>query len=127
VQDTAFAIQLTAKTMSEVKLPLNTQTGDFNVSHMRFQKIPTNTDTEWLLSTCNIEPVLQWAFDILLSEYKVHKANEITAFYLNISVMPEAVSLQGNLFKRQVSNYLSDISTKCRFWICGLTGSNQTM
>jgi hypothetical protein len=61
--------------------------------------------------------------DLLLRQYKTHKANVTTNFYQNIPAMPEAESLRGHLFEWQVLNYLNDIRDECTFPILRLTGS----
>ena len=93
-----------------------------------FQNFPTNTDTSTnrSLAFCQSEPVSRWALDLLLRHYEAGKAHATAAFYYSLEGMPEAASLRGQLFERQVFNYLDEIRAGHTFRIRGLTDSDQT-
>jgi hypothetical protein len=107
------------------RLLRDARAGGSNVSHTIFQKFPTPTDTNRLLSNCQFEAVSRWALDLLLRQHEALKADATADFYYNISVMSDAGSLRGQLFERQVLNHLRDIRTECTFSIRGLTDSSQ--
>ncbi|KAF8501715.1 hypothetical protein F5888DRAFT_1263481 [Russula emetica] len=108
-----------------MQLLRNTQTGSSDLSHTIFQFFPTNTDTNRWLAACQYETVSLWALDLLLKQYETRKANVTADFYYDLSAMPEAATLRGHLFERQVLNHLCGIRTECAFPIRGLTDSDQ--
>jgi hypothetical protein len=106
-----------------MKLVRKTQTGGSDISHRIFQIFPA--DAKRSLPECHFESVSRWALDLLLDQYKDRQADLIADFYYHISVMPEAATLRGHLFERQVLNHLRGIRTEYTFPIRGLTDSNE--
>jgi hypothetical protein len=107
-----------------MKLVRKTQTGGSDISHRIFQNFPA--DVERLLPECHFESVSGWALDLLLDQYKDRQADMIADFYYHISEMPEAATLRGHLFKRQVLNHLRGIRTEYTFPIRWLPDPNCT-
>ena len=107
-----------------VRLLLSTQLGNSDISHTIFQISPTNR----LLSSAQFEAVSRWALDLLLQYHESGEVHATAAFYYSLGgiMMPEAASLRGQLFERQVFNYLDEIRTGHTFRIRGLTDSDQT-
>jgi hypothetical protein len=84
------------------------------------------TDTNRWLSNCHFEAVLEWALNLLLDQYKDHKADVIADFYYMISGWSEAGSLRGHLLERQILSHLKDIRERT-FPIRRLTDSEEMM
>jgi hypothetical protein len=74
----------------------DTRAGDSDTPHSVFQKFPEETDTNRWLSDCHFEAVSEWALDLLLDEYKHHKADVIADFYYMISGLSDAAALRGH-------------------------------
>jgi hypothetical protein len=83
--------------------------GDSVTPHSIFHIFPEETDTNRWLSNCHFEGVSEWAFDLLLEQYKDHKADVTADFYYNTSGWSEAGSLRGHLLERQILSHLKDI------------------
>ncbi len=96
------------------------ETGASDVSHMVFQLSPT--DQSRSLSHCRFKPVSQWAFDLFLNKCEDLQAGAIARFYRQISGKPQAASLRGYLFERQV---LDSSSAESRYEILGLTNPKE--
>ena len=93
------------------------------LSNVFFENFPSNDS--WHLGDCQFGAVSQWALDLLLMEYEKCQADAAVAFYRTLPDMPDAASLQGHLFERQVLNYLDGINAQHNFTICRLTNYNQ--
>ncbi len=98
-----------------------TREGVSNVSHTVFENFPTN-ENRFLLD-CHFKAVSRWAFDILLTQYEVAKANAAAKFNLIVSGTSAAAPLRGFLFERQVLNHLCSINKRWPFKTSPLTGS----
>jgi hypothetical protein len=104
-----------------MQLLTRSRTGGSTISHRIFQIFPANEDR--LLASCRFEIVSRWALNLLLHKYEVHTMTVAADFYLGISTMPEAASLRGHIFERQVLNYLSDIGGRHEFPLRRLSDS----
>jgi hypothetical protein len=93
------------------------------LSNAFFEIFPSNDSRR--LGDCQFGAVSQWALDLLLVEYENGQADAAAAFYRTLSGMPNAASLRGHLFERQVLNYLDGINAPHNFSICGLTDYNR--
>jgi hypothetical protein len=96
-----------------------------NVSHKIFQIFPSKTGPKRLFSNSHFETVSRWVLNLLLVQYEVNKADAVADFYNKLSAMPEAATIRGHLFKRQVLNHLRGISEERQFPIRRLTDSEE--
>ena len=94
-----------------------------DLPHTIFQISPMDIDA--FLPGCKIEAVSGWVLDLLLQGYRDCRADKLADFYFNLSVLPEAASLQSHLFERQVLNFLDGIRVERQFSVRRLTDSNQ--
>ena len=119
---TIIRIEDAAKNNDFVDLFRGTRSGIIDVSHEIFQISP-NADR--LLSNCRFEAVSRWAFDLLLEHYEERKSNAAATFYFTISGLPEAATLKGLLFERQVLRHL--FGTDYKYQIRGLLPDSHNM
>jgi hypothetical protein len=103
----------------------DTRAGDSDNPHLIFQKISEETDTNRWLSNCHFEAVSEWAFDLLLDEYKDRKADVIAEFYYMILGWSDAAALRGHLLERQILSHLKNIRERT-FPIRRLTDSEDS-
>ena len=124
--DVASAIRCAAVNWNDiVQLLHKSRMGGSDVSHMIFQISPTNSRP--FLLACQVDTVSRWALDLLLQYSGARRADVTADFYYEITLlMPEAASLRGHLFKRQVLDHLCGIRTESTFSIRGLTNSEKT-
>ncbi|KAF8273633.1 hypothetical protein EI94DRAFT_1913870 [Lactarius quietus] len=63
-------------------------------------------------SGCLVRPVSQWAFDELFQELEVRNAHAARTFYNQIQATPNAATLRGMLWERQVHKYFRSLQPK---------------
>ena len=60
-----------------------------------------------------------------MQKYEDSRSGFASDFYYSIRVMPDAATVRGHLFERQVLSHLSGLCNKCTFSIRGLAKSDQ--
>jgi len=96
--------------------------GGQSVSHTIFVISPTNKKRFiWEYEFGAVSP---WSLGLLLKEYETQRADATAAFYRYISRDSYAALLWGQVFERQVLNYLDGIDAEHKFSIRGLAFSD---
>ena len=110
------------KQSNMLQLVNSSRKGDSAVSHLIFQISPI--DEFRRLGECEFDIVSRWAFDRFMETYELHEAHMATTFFRQISRAPEAASLWGHVFERQVLNRID--ADGCDFRIRRLDSSKKT-
>ena len=101
-----------------MQLVYASRTGDNSASHSIFQIFPQ--DKERQLSKCGFQIVSDWSFRLFIEEYERHEAHRANDFYRQISGVPRAASLWGNVFELKVLHHIDTCGGR-KFQIRGLS------
>ncbi len=97
------------ETADFMRMLWSSRIGNSDVLHTIFQICPA--DESRSLSKYHFDAVSPWALDLLLQQYQIREADAAAAIYHSISGVPDAATLRGHLFERQVLTHLDNIKS----------------
>ena len=117
--------ELATEERNMVRVLLSSRDDDTGVSHSIFQISPK--DRLRYFFQCKFSHVSQWALDTFLETFEAQQAAAATEFYRLISLLPDAASLWGQVFKRLVFKHLAGTDAEHEFPVRGLSESESIL